>query len=287
MSLFTQARVSHIFIFALLVVFAAPAVVCAQQATANPAPADDKGDAAAAADAAPTDDGVALSPTHYAFILDSKKLNAILALPECSLSKTNNRCKLIVDRGMAVQPPTTQMYSGQSFVVIIRNPYEIERYFLDPQPGTATANPDLSTIVAGFFTPLAKLSFRVETHATDPCDSAQKAAPKPGQVKSVSDYFVDCYQSHFPDVRHIYRRLEPFYAPDSIVPLPVDSAAPASELPSALLPDIHAFVDLEEKLSGKISAILSDKTLTSGDDAQALLDLINLQKVADTMATNL
>jgi len=62
----------------------------------------------------------------------------IEASPECSLAKTNENCKLIIDRGNPVAPPAVQMYSDQTLTVIVKNPLFFERYFLDYQTGQAT-----------------------------------------------------------------------------------------------------------------------------------------------------
>lgn len=83
----------------------------------------------------------------------------VKGLRVCSLAKTNENCKLVIDRSNPVSPSTVQMYSSQIVVVVIKNPKDYERYFLDYQSGQATLTPDVtSSIVQGFLPSLGKLS---------------------------------------------------------------------------------------------------------------------------------
>lgn len=89
----------------------------------------------------------------------SGKGEKIESLHECSLAKTNNECKLVIDRANPVAPPTVQMYSGQALTVIVKNPNYYERYFLDYQSGQAAILPDVaSSIVQGLLPSLQKLN---------------------------------------------------------------------------------------------------------------------------------
>src|SRR5438309_589037 len=72
---------------------------------------------------------------------------AVRALPECALGRTNAFCKLVIDRDNPVAPPTVQMYSDQTLTVIVKNPREYERYFLDYQTGQATLSPDVTSSI--------------------------------------------------------------------------------------------------------------------------------------------
>jgi len=79
-------------------------------------------------------------------------------LPQCSLSKTNLSCELVVDRSNPVAPSTVQMYSDQELTVKITNPLPFERYFLDFTTGQAALTPDVaSSIVGGMFANLGKV----------------------------------------------------------------------------------------------------------------------------------
>src|ERR1700726_1185480 len=75
--------------------------------------------------------------------------------PQCSLSKTNLSCELVIDRSNPVAPSTVQMYSDQHLTGRIKNPLPFERYFLDFTTGQATLAPDVaSSIVGGMFASL-------------------------------------------------------------------------------------------------------------------------------------
>jgi hypothetical protein len=214
----------------------------------------------------------------------------IMKLPECSLSKTNENCKLIIDRRIPVSPSTVQMYSNQALTLVVKHPNAFERYFLDYTTGQATLSPDVtSSIVQGLLSPLAKASYRVAGRATDPCASAASAAPGAGAVKGVVGFFQDCTAELARNATDIYRRLEPFVAPDSIIPSPIDPSTPATrERPSDLLLPIASFETSEVALSSKITALSNDKTrVNTADDLAAIQQLGNLQKLADAVASDL
>lgn len=206
-------------------------------------------------------------------------------LPECSLAKTNENCMLVIDRRNPVAPPTVQMYSNQSLTVIVKNPLFFERYFLDFQSGQATLTPDVaSSIVQGLLPSLGKAQFRVAARAPDPCASAAAATPSGNHVADVVSVFQDCLSQLAQTATGIYRRLEPFVAPDSLAP--IQNAKPES--PSDLLQPIADFERSEIALSSRITIISGDPNLkNSVPDAPAILQLSNLQKLADAVANDL
>src|SRR5271156_2665529 len=69
--------------------------------------------------------------------------------PQCSLSKTNSSCELVVDRSNPVAPSTVQMYSDQYLTVRIQHPLPFERYFLDFTTGQAALSPDVASSIIG------------------------------------------------------------------------------------------------------------------------------------------
>jgi len=206
-------------------------------------------------------------------------------LPECSLGKTNESCKLVIDRRNPVAPPNVQMYSDQTLTVIVKNPLFFERYFLDFQTGQAVLTPDVaSSIVQGLLPSLAKTQFRTAAPPADPCASAIAAAPTAGHVADVVSVFQDCLSQLARQATDIYRRLEPFVAPASV--MPVQNAI--SESPGDLLQPITAFEKSEIALSSKITTIAGDTNLKNSVlDAPAILQLSNLQKLADAVANDL
>jgi len=228
----------------------------------------------------------------------AKDLAAIKALPECSLAKTNKRCRLTVDRSKPVAPPTIQMYSGQGVTVVVENPKPFERYFLDYASGQANLKPDVaSSIVQGLLPSLQKLGqfkvhgFDLTNKTTDVCAN-MKDIPKlqPGEVDDVRRIAQACVEQLAQRDIDIYRKLEPFVAPDSLTP--VGTAMPA--VPCSLQQCIDGFLDSENIFSTKISSILSDTTLkgntdpaTKEPDDIAMGKLAALQKLADAVATDL
>jgi hypothetical protein len=83
----------------------------------------------------------------------------IKGLRGCSLAKTNNKCKLVIDRANPISPSVVQMYSKEALIVVIKNPKRYERYFLDYQTGQATLTPDVaSSIVQGLLPSLNKVN---------------------------------------------------------------------------------------------------------------------------------
>jgi hypothetical protein len=249
---------------------------------------------ATAQEAAPSQDQVASQMSAGA----NKAIGEIKSLPECSLSKTNNACRVTIDRKHLVSPPTVQMYSGQYIAVVVENPYPFERYFLDFASGIATLKPDVaSSIVQGLLPSLQKLgefttkSFDMSDRATDVCAN-MKDMPKvdPGKVDDAVQVAKICVEQLARRDIDIYRKLEPLVAPDSTIP--VGTAIPA--LPCELTACISGFVDSENIFSTKVSEILADtnlKTSTDPDkkesDEIAMGKLAALQKLADAVATDL
>ena len=91
-------------------------------------------------------------------VKEPARLTPAKPAPECSLSKTNVKCVLIVDRTNPVSPSTVQMYSGEIVTVVVENPKPFERYFLDYQSGQATLKPDVaSSLIQAMLPALGKL----------------------------------------------------------------------------------------------------------------------------------
>src|SRR5580704_8505780 len=147
---------------------------------------------------------------------------------ECSLSRTNKSCTLIVDRANPLSPPTVQMYSGEVLTVLVKNANTFERYFLDFQSGQATLKPDVaSSIVQGLLPSLMKVG-EIKSNAVFPSGApppdvcaniAAMPGLKPGEgtaLESVVEICVGQLAAHAVD---IYRKLEPLVAPDSLVPV--------------------------------------------------------------------
>jgi hypothetical protein len=208
----------------------------------------------------------------------------IKAFPECSLSKTNENCKLVIDRGNAVAAPAVQMYSDQTLTIVVKNPWFFERYFLDYQTGQATLSPDVaSSIVQGFLPALAKAQFHAAARLADPCGAALAATPVAKSMAQIVAPFQDCLSLLAGQATDIYRRLEPFVAPDSLTPVSVKLERPAD-----IEASISAFEKSEIALSAKITSISNDPNLkNSVPDGPAILQLTNLQKLADAVANDL
>lgn len=158
------------------------------------------------------------------------------SLPECSLSKTNSSCKLVIDRANPVAPSTVQMYSDQQLTVIVKNPLPYERYFLDFTTAQAAVTPDVaSTIVQSLIPSLSKFqgAFGAEAIAagTKPTTCMVPEVSDPGTVPTVvgtvdgyAQKFQDCLADLARTAIPIYQHLEPYVAPDSLVPATSQSA---------------------------------------------------------------
>jgi hypothetical protein len=216
----------------------------------------------------------------------------ITSLPECSVAKTNKKCKLIIDRANPVAPPTVQMYSKEAVTLIAKNPKPYERYFLDYQSGQATISPDVaSSIVQGLLAPLAKLAFATHAAApplnppTDSCAASEiTRMPPVGFVKDAVLAFQECFEQISARAIDIYRGLEPDLAPDSHTPNGIARDVDLKRTRAA----ISDLLKSEFLMSSRISAIASDATLkASAPDGPAIQQLSGLQKVADAIANDL
>lgn len=217
----------------------------------------------------------------------------IKARPECSLAKTNNNCKLIIDRSNPLAPPVVQMYSNQALTVVVKNPKPYERYFLDYQTGQATLKPDVASgIVQGLLPSLAKAGeFRafiaskgIERPTTDPCAAPEITAtdaPASGKVAAQVTVFQNCFATLAQKSIDIYQDLEVLVAPDSHTPLgtPVGSGDT-----DEIQDDITKFLAQENAISGRITFIAGANKAT---DAVAVQQLSALQKLADAVANDL
>ncbi len=224
---------------------------------------------------------------------------ATAQLPECSLAKTNESCTILIDRGNPVAPPTIQMYSGESITVVLQNPKEFERYFLDYQSGAATLKPDVaSSIVQGLLPSLQKIGeFKAQSRSLrlppvpDPCLAiANSAVPKPGQeLDDTVDLSDICLGQLARSAIDIYQKLEPYVAPDSLTPL----GTVRGNKPCQLQDCIQAFLTSEISFSTKIATIAKDPTLnnttnaTYDADVQGIATLTAKQKAADSIASDL
>ena len=220
----------------------------------------------------------------------------IRTLPECSITKTNSDCKLIVDRENPLTPPAIQMYSNQTLTVIVARPKFFERYFLDFQSGQATLTPDVaSSIVQGLLPSLLKLqevSFTAEYVGAQPtaADCTVDALtvdtfPAEGdELTQTAVVLQTCAALLAKTAIPIYQDLEPYVAPDSIVPGPKPAKVDLASIQS----DIAAFIPQEVALSGRIANIAAKyKSSTTGKTVDTLQTLTNLQKVIDAVATDL
>lgn len=223
----------------------------------------------------------------------------VKALPECSLAKTNESCRLSIDRGNPVTPPAIQLYSDKTFVVVVKNPKPYERYFLDYQTNVATLTPDVaSSIVQGLLSPLSKLTFRAEVRGPgvvappDPCsvpevtqDPTKDDLKKPDYLeKKVVPAFQKCLGKLATDAIAIYRQFEPSIAPDSQTPYgsPIDADL------DAIRDAISKFLQSEFAVSGRINAISNISAIKNNPpDAPALVQLADMQKMVDAVAADL
>ena len=214
----------------------------------------------------------------------------VKSLPQCSLSKTNNACKLIIDRMNPVAPSTVQMYSNQTLITIVKNPKFYERYFLDYQTGQATLSPDVaSSIVQGLLPNLGKFgAFAIvgpPPSGPDPCTSPDiTLTPQPLHVSDVVPPFQKCLAQLATKAIEIYKGLEPAIAPDSLTPFRIPGDIDTQKIQI----QIQEFVSSEVMVSSRISAISSNTILKSSDpDGPAIQQLSDLQKRADAVASDL
>ena len=218
---------------------------------------------------------------------------------ECTVSKTNESCWLVIDRNTPVAPPQIQMYSGQTVTVVVKQPNTFERYFLDYQSGQATPTPDVaSSIVQGLLPSLQKTGefksnsmFGTGQPPPDVCPNIVAMPPiKPGDGNALLQVSQVCIGQLAAKAIDAYRKLEPIVAPDSLTP--VTKFTPD---PCALRDCISAFVKSESAFSAKITGLTGNPNLkdaTTKDwinaaDGAAIAQLLALQKTADQIEADL
>lgn len=217
---------------------------------------------------------VQLTPAEIKAEKLAKDMADIHALPECSLSRTNGKCRLVIDRGNPLSPSAVQMYSNEKLTVVVKRPKPYERYFLDFQSGHAALNPDVaSSIVQGLLPSLRKVAefhgfnFTIVKQAkTDQCAAKEitdTTIPTAGTVEGIVKPVWGCLAQLSTNAMTIYRQLEPLVAPDSLTPNPSTEGADLSDIGKlkALKPLISAFLKSEFVLSSRITAISADTGL--------------------------
>jgi hypothetical protein len=211
---------------------------------------------------------------------------------ECSVSKTNQNCTLIIDRSIPVAPPAIQMYSTQSMVVVVKNPLFFERYSLDFQTGQAVIAPDVSSaIVQALLPSLAKLGEFASRSANfvapaGGCDDAKiTSLPDEGGVGDTVTPFQVCVAGLSKTAIGLYKKLEPYVAPDSASPDPVVGSELTLEKLEAIQRAIDDYVSSELVISSRISSIAGARKAPV--DALGVTELTALQKVSDAVATDL
>ena len=219
-------------------------------------------------------------------------------LPECSLSKTNKSCQLVIDRSNPVAPSTVQMYSDQQLTVVVKNPLPFERYFLDFTTGQAALTPDVtSTIVQTIIPELNHLSIFTSraAHAvpTKGCDDSHLAQltgwPKSGGMSAAMPVFDDCFAALAKEAIQTYRELEPLVAPDSLTENPpVKEPNYYQNGRCKILADINGYVSSEAIVSTKITYIPKDTGIAyRAADQDLLTQLAGFQKLTDAIAADL
>lgn len=262
-------------------------------------------------------------PFRFPFALAILCLGWSLALqaqepPQCSLSKTNSSCEVVIDRSNPVAPSTVQMYSDQHLTVRIKNPLPFERYFLDFTTGQAALTPDVaSSIVGGMFTGLGKLQILHTAEAvrvpgaapTDPCANglfSNANWPPAGGVTAGEQAFWVCFNSLSSKATSVYKLLEPMVAPDSLTPeaggTPATFVEPGYYRANydAIKNAIDAYVTAETTVSTKITALSKAPTqppsplpnppptvYSSPADQTAITQLVDDQKIIDAIAADL
>jgi len=245
-------------------------------------------------------------------------------LPECSLSKTNTSCKLVIDRSNPIAPSTVQMYSGQQLTVVVKSPLPFERYFLDFTTGQAALTSDVaSNIVGGMFASLQKLQLLHTQSLTEPIqpqtvgnkepcanpDFSDQNWPKPNNVTAAAKEFRDCFRDLASKATAVYKVLEPLVAPDSLTP-DANGKTVSFQEPDYYRTNydgfktaIDLYVTLETTVSTKITALSKAPTqpsstpppagtptppvYSSAADQVAITQLADDQKVIDAIASDL
>ena len=211
--------------------------------------------------------------------------------PECSLSKTNENCTLVIDRSNPLAPPTIQMYSTQTVLVIVKNPLFFERYSLDFQSGQAVISPDVSSaIIQALLPAFGKLQISSSSAnyvpTGDPCDDAKiTSLPNDGGVEDTVTAFQVCFSGLFKTAMDIYRKLDPFVAPDSASPSVVVESNLTLDKLEAIQSSIDDYVSSELEVSSHITSIATARKSTA--DALGVTELTAMQKVSDAVSTDL
>lgn len=235
------------------------------------------------------------------------------AQPECSLSKTNKSCRLVIDRSNPVAPSTIQMYSDQQLTVVIENPLPFERYFLDFTTGQATVAPDVAgNIVSSLTSNLGKLSNVIQSREYIAAFNLTTAAPE------ATDPLKGCYAANFADQQwpvhtHViparpdfhncfgalagyaittYRELEPLVAPDSLTSTSLTSSSLAYLTRQAYIQNrIDRYVAAESAISNTISTLVKPPSSPSpaySDDEQTFITTLGVyQKIIDAVSADL
>jgi hypothetical protein len=247
----------------------------------------------------------------------SLPLHAQDSLPECSLSKTNRSCKLVIDRSNPVAPSTVQMYSNEQLTVIIKNPLPFERYFLDFTTGQAAVTPDvMSSIIQGLIPDLQKLEAtgdqalkvmgEASTNAVAACEAnefSDPTWPPSGQVKAGRPKFDVCFGELAKLALATYKDLEPLVAPDSLIStsLPQEPQYYRGPKRNEILDDINTYLQAESNVSNKITALskapsaLQPTTsapkapppVYTADDEITITELGDVQKITDAISADL
>jgi hypothetical protein len=184
------------------------------------------------------------------------------------------------------------MYSNQTLLVVVKNPLFFERYLLDFQTGQATLSPDVASgIVQALLPSLAKLgefaskSYVPSGHPVGPCaDEKISTVPKDGEVDGTVSAFQVCLSDLSKSAIDLYKRLEPFVAPDSLSQGPMPGALTLPDL-QTIQKSIDDYVSSEFAVSSRITIIATQRK--TSPDTQAVTQLISLQKVSDAVASDL
>lgn len=226
---------------------------------------------------------------------------------ECSLSRTNKSCKLVIDRANPVAPSTVQMYSNQALIVVVKNPLPFERYFLDFTTGQATLTPDVtSSIAQGLFPNLGKAMAAANAFSAyvAPLPTAGCADPNLSTVigwpaqhgvhDAAISVFAACFSELAKEAISTYQDLEPLVAPDSLTP-----NSPAAEPDyyrkhrDDILKKIQKYVNSESIVSTKITNMGKDVgkgntyTGADADDYNWITQLGDFQKIIDAISADL
>jgi hypothetical protein len=237
------------------------------------------------------------------FLVASASINAVAdpisKLPECSASRTNETCKLVVDRRSPLSPSTLQLYSGQHIVVIVKGALWTERYFLDYGAGQAALKPEVGTLLAqSLISPLGKLQISLDKSVEEALLNVSRPAKLPWEeceaviaATTASDAILiatrACVGAMSKRAAELYSALEPLSFPDTVIDdatAPV--AAPSTMQLQTLQRQIDDFVAAEAEVSAQLG-ILSRTQNPALNLATLLGRLAAYQKLDDTIAGDL